>query len=56
MSLRHRHEYAVDLPRGLLTGFRRPVQEFPSASVNVVGTHRVLPVSARLEQVAHGGT
>ncbi len=30
MSLRHRHEYAVDLPRGLPADFRKPTQEFPA--------------------------
>ncbi len=28
MSLRHRHEYAVDLPRGLPAGFHKPTQKF----------------------------
>lgn len=30
MSLRHRHEYAVDLPRGLPAGFHKPTQKFPT--------------------------
>lgn len=55
MSLRHRHEYAVDLPRGLPTGFGKPTKELPDHP-KAAGTHRVLPVSARFEQVAHGGT
>ncbi|MQY24864.1 hypothetical protein NRB56_04170 [Nocardia sp. RB56] len=50
MSLRHRHGYAVDLPRGLPTGFDKPIREFPAESA---GTHRFLPRSARFEQVSH---
>ena len=30
MSLRYRHEYAADLPRGLPDGFEIPAREFPA--------------------------
>ena len=44
MSLRHRHEYAVDLPRGLPDGFEIPAREFPASPA---GAHRTRPRSAR---------
>ena len=49
MSLRHRHEYAVVLPRGLLASFEIPAREFPAP---VAGAHRIRPRSARFEPVA----
>jgi hypothetical protein len=48
MPLRHRHEYAADLPRGLLTGLSIPASESP-----VPGSGRMCaadrPRSARFE-------
>lgn len=38
MSLRHRHEYAADLPRGLPNGFEIPDKEFPAATRQRVRT------------------
>lgn len=49
MSLRHRHQYAVDLPRGLLTGFSKPTQKFPA------GIDWCAPLPAQIRQVRAGG-
>lgn len=49
MSLRHRHEYAVDLPRGLPADFRKPTQEFPA------DLDGCAPRPALIRQVRAGG-
>ncbi|MDQ0765395.1 hypothetical protein QF027_008030 [Streptomyces canus] len=46
VSLRHRHEYAVVLPRGLLDGFEIPAKKFPAANGG-----RFAPLSAQIRQV-----
>lgn len=49
MSLRHRHEYAVVLPRGLPDGFEIPAREFPTASGG-----ECAPLPAQIHQVRAG--
>jgi hypothetical protein len=49
VSLRHRHEYAVDLPRGLPNGFETPDKEFPTAFGS-----ECAPPPAQIRQVRAG--
>jgi hypothetical protein len=49
VSLRHRHEYAVDLPRGLPAGDGKPTQEFPADFVDGCA-----PRPAQIRQVRAG--
>ena len=49
MSLRYRHEYAVDIPRGLPAGNGKPTQEFPADFVGGCA-----PRPAQIRQVRAG--
>jgi hypothetical protein len=48
VSLRHRHEYAVVLPRGLPDGFEIPAKEFPTNSGGCA------PLPAQIHQIRAG--
>jgi len=54
VSLRHRHEYAADLPRSLPSGTCHPPQEFPNRCR--MGAHRFQPISTRFELAPNQGT
>jgi hypothetical protein len=47
MPLRHRHEYAAAIPRGLLGGSCPPPLEFPARERT--SAHRFQPISTRFE-------
>ncbi|GAB3969166.1 hypothetical protein GCM10029978_039970 [Actinoallomurus acanthiterrae] len=49
MSLRHRHEYAADLPHGLPVSNGKPTQEFPTGSADGCA-----PRPAQIHQVRAG--
>ena len=48
MSLRHRHKYAVVLPRGLLASFEIPARELPARNA------RCAPHPAQIRQIRAG--